>query len=92
MIWITLWPFMERFDIQVQVSIVFLQMVPFPKEIFDILGKVGATGESTMHWTVKINGDPNVNLPTEVFRDAYIPFHKDFLFHRFDLSCNVKTD
>ena len=30
-----------------------------------------------MHWTVKINGDPNVNLPTEVFRDAYtyITFH-----------------
>jgi len=34
-------------------------------------GKVGATGESTMIWTVKEHGDPNVTLETEELEDQY---------------------
>jgi len=34
-------------------------------------GKVGATGESTMIWTVKEHGDPNQTLETEDLEDQY---------------------
>ena len=35
-------------------------------------GKVGATGENTMHWTVKINGDPNKTLETEETEQQFL--------------------
>lgn len=34
-------------------------------------GKIGATGESTMIWTVKEHGDPNETLETEELEDQY---------------------
>ena len=34
-------------------------------------GRVGATGDSTMHWTVKNEGDPNESLETEDREDQY---------------------
>ena len=34
-------------------------------------GRVGATGDCTMYWTVKNEGDPNENLETEDMEDQY---------------------
>merc|ERR1712130_1025575 len=36
------------------------------------MGKVGATGESTMIWTVKEHGDPNITLETEELEDQFL--------------------
>jgi chromodomain-helicase-DNA-binding protein 1 len=33
---------------------------------------VGATGESTMYWTVKFNGDPNETLETEELEQQFL--------------------
>ncbi len=36
------------------------------------LGKVGATGENTMHWSVHINGDPNLTLETDQIERQFL--------------------
>jgi hypothetical protein len=33
---------------------------------------VGATGETTMYWTVKFNGDPNETLETEELEQQFL--------------------
>ena len=39
--------------------------------LFLTVGKVGATGKSTVFWTVKEHGDPNLTLETEELEDQY---------------------
>ena len=44
----------------------------FPYSRTFLIGKVGATGENTMYWTVKINGDPNETLDTEEKEEQFL--------------------
>ena len=37
-----------------------------------VSGKVGATGENTMNWSVHINGDPNLSLETEKIERQFL--------------------